>query len=538
MAEKQKSPTVHTMAASDADAVADSRTARVDIRPAVETMTDHAGPGPSRLLLKDDSDWLQWSDFTRTLLEEEDAWKIVAGKRTAPAGDETALREFNMKSATAARIIKEGLASHVYVQMLDLRSPKEIWEKLERVYNDRAALNERLNLRLILEYSWYARNSKKSATEIARQVKMFAYMLKRTFSDKERFFESFTQVVLEMSLPPSLSKGRAQEKTKLSGELDGQQQSEQVPEMLRLQNALKSLPSRLIPPDVVSEALVAVQYPVQTSSQIITSEQPIRIVSATTSASLSTDSNSGGVSTNVALSPSVQAPSLLLASKPKFPAHANSVTVSNTTSTATPHPPSEPSSTSVQTCAYCHLPGHSRKNCPHRPDDNECAYCHEHGHSLRVCPTRPSPDTCAYCHAPGHHIEQCQERPVRNYCHNCSSLGHLPDACPNPPKICFHCHEVGHRQSLCPYLKKGQVSGRSEGGDVVGESSQGKKQEKGKKKARRGTRGGQKHKKKGSQVEYREKNVSEKAVPDSAKAVIDGVMEDLRGQSSSLVDIW
>lgn len=531
------------MATSDADAVADSKTAQVDASPAADMRTNNVDSSPSRLLLRDDSDWLQWSDFTRTMLEEEDAWEIVAGKRTAPAGDDTTLREFNMKSATAARIIKEGLASHVHVQMLDLRSPKEIWEKLERVYNDRSALDERSNLRFILEYTWFARNSKKSATEIARQVKMFVYMLKRTFSDKERFFESFAQVVLEMSLPPNSSKDHEREKTKSSGEGNDEQGSKQVPGILRLKNSLKSLPSRLIPPGAVSEALVAVQYPIQPTSQTITSEQPVQHVPATTSKSLSIDSNSGGRSTNLALSPPDQAPSSLLATKPiQSSAHASSVSGSNTTSPAAPPTPSRPSSTSAQQCAYCRLPGHSRKKCPHRPGENECAYCHEHGHSLKACPTRPNPDACAYCHSRDHHIEQCLERPARNYCHNCSTLGHVPDACPNPQKICFHCHEVGHRQSLCPYLKKGQAQEKSEGSEIVGESSQGKnKEEKGKKKARRGTRGGQKNKKKSNGKEHREKNVAEeggRAVAESAKTVIDDVMQDIRGQGSSLVDIW
>ena len=159
-----------------------------------------------RMSLGGAEDWTHWSDFTRTVLEEHAVWDIVTGKETAPSSDIVAIQEFREKSAKAARIIKAGLATHIYTHVLHQRDPKKIWDKLESVCDGRDTKHQQMLMRMTLGIPDNETIMNKPDADRVSYVKMYVDLLEGSFKNKEQFFESLAVVLLEKSRPKDTSK--------------------------------------------------------------------------------------------------------------------------------------------------------------------------------------------------------------------------------------------------------------------------------------------------------------------------------------------
>ena len=78
--------------------------------------------------------WPQWADLTQTMLEEKEVWDVVDGTRAEP----TTAPQIGKKekdNAVASKIIKQGVSSDLYTNIIRKRNPQRYWETLRRIYS-------------------------------------------------------------------------------------------------------------------------------------------------------------------------------------------------------------------------------------------------------------------------------------------------------------------------------------------------------------------------------------------------------------------
>ena len=87
--------------------------------------------------LVDFSNWPVWSGITESMLIEKDVWDLVStGPR--PERQNTTLwakevKEDRMAVGIAQQIIREGVSDQIAFNIMDLKDPKEMWDKLKSV---------------------------------------------------------------------------------------------------------------------------------------------------------------------------------------------------------------------------------------------------------------------------------------------------------------------------------------------------------------------------------------------------------------------
>ena len=85
--------------------------------------------------MKGFENWPQWADLARTSLEEKGVWDLV--DRTRPPLAENAavvtIRNRDKEIALACSIIKHGIGSELYANVIGERNPINLWNTFERI---------------------------------------------------------------------------------------------------------------------------------------------------------------------------------------------------------------------------------------------------------------------------------------------------------------------------------------------------------------------------------------------------------------------
>ena len=76
--------------------------------------------------------WLQWADLTQAILKEKEVWDVV--DRSKP--DLTTAAQMKKKdnsNAISLKIIKQGVNSDLYTNIIGKHDPHQSWEALQKV---------------------------------------------------------------------------------------------------------------------------------------------------------------------------------------------------------------------------------------------------------------------------------------------------------------------------------------------------------------------------------------------------------------------
>ena len=76
--------------------------------------------------------WPQWADLTQAILEEKKVWDVVDGSHADPT-TAAQTRKKEKDNAVASKIIKQGVNSDLYINIIGERDPHRSWETLRQV---------------------------------------------------------------------------------------------------------------------------------------------------------------------------------------------------------------------------------------------------------------------------------------------------------------------------------------------------------------------------------------------------------------------
>ena len=116
--------------------------------------------------------WPQWTDLTQAMLEEKEVWDIVDRSRPDPT-TVAQTRKRDKDNAISSKIIKQGVNSDFYTNIIEERDSHQLWETLRRVCSQvgqgivYSILKELLNYSRIIKQLGY----EKRATTIFAEVK-------------------------------------------------------------------------------------------------------------------------------------------------------------------------------------------------------------------------------------------------------------------------------------------------------------------------------------------------------------------------------
>lgn len=157
--------------------------------------------GSKREKLKGFENWLQWADLTQAMLEEKEVWDVVDGTRPEPT-TAAQTRKKDKDNAIASKIIKQGVNSDLYTNIIGERDPHRSWETLRRVCSQvgqgvvYSILKELLNYSRVVKPLGY----EKKATTIFAEVKQLVQRLQSAVTEHRTIWDSITLVVALDSL--------------------------------------------------------------------------------------------------------------------------------------------------------------------------------------------------------------------------------------------------------------------------------------------------------------------------------------------------
>lgn len=159
---------------------------------------------PKREMLKGLDNWHRWAFLTRLRLKEKDVWDLVDGTRPALPENtsEYDMKVRTMKTATALRIIKQGVGPDLYDKIIHEESPKNAWATLERVSTQ---VGQAVIFSLVRELLNYPRLNKQKDFEtptirIFNDVKHIMLRLRAVVKDEQALLDLITLVVALDSL--------------------------------------------------------------------------------------------------------------------------------------------------------------------------------------------------------------------------------------------------------------------------------------------------------------------------------------------------
>ena len=83
------------------------------------------------------ANWPVWSGITESMLIEKDVWDLVLSgprpERQNPNLWTKEIKEDRMAVGKAQRIIREGVSDQIAFNIMDLKDPKEMWDKLKSI---------------------------------------------------------------------------------------------------------------------------------------------------------------------------------------------------------------------------------------------------------------------------------------------------------------------------------------------------------------------------------------------------------------------
>lgn len=101
--------------------------------------------------LKGIEEYPQWKFKTKLILEEKGLWNIVAGEEKPPT-DPAQTLNYHQRAATARADICLNVENHLLYHIISCKTPKEAWDALEKVYQDKAWSNIVLRKREFATY--------------------------------------------------------------------------------------------------------------------------------------------------------------------------------------------------------------------------------------------------------------------------------------------------------------------------------------------------------------------------------------------------
>ena len=131
-----------------------------------------------RKKLKGFENWPQWADLTQAMLEEKEVWDVVNGTRPKPT-TLAQTRKKNKTNAITSKIIKQGVHSNQYTNIIGERNPHQSWEILQWVCSQVSQgvvyliFKKHLNYPKVVKLLGY----KKKATTIFVEVKQLVQRL-------------------------------------------------------------------------------------------------------------------------------------------------------------------------------------------------------------------------------------------------------------------------------------------------------------------------------------------------------------------------
>ena len=166
--------------------------------------------------LKGFENWPQWADLTQAMLEEKEVWDVVDGSRAEPT-TAPQIRKKDKDNAIATKIIKQGVSTDLYINIIGERNPQRSWETLRQVCSQvwqgvvYSILKELLNYPRVAKPLGY----EKKATTIFAEVKQLVQRLQSAVTEERTIWESITLVValdslhddFEMTTAPLLHSG-------------------------------------------------------------------------------------------------------------------------------------------------------------------------------------------------------------------------------------------------------------------------------------------------------------------------------------------
>lgn len=83
------------------------------------------------------ANWPVWAGITESMLIEKDVWDLVSSgprpERQNPGLFSKEIKEDRMAIGTAQQIIREGVSDQIAFNIMDLKNPKEMWNKLKSI---------------------------------------------------------------------------------------------------------------------------------------------------------------------------------------------------------------------------------------------------------------------------------------------------------------------------------------------------------------------------------------------------------------------
>lgn len=99
--------------------------------------SNNGGTQAKREKLTGFANWPVWSGITESMLIEKDVWDLVSTgprpQREHPALFSKEVKEDRMAVGIAQRIIREGVSHQIAFNIMDLKDPKEMWDKLKSI---------------------------------------------------------------------------------------------------------------------------------------------------------------------------------------------------------------------------------------------------------------------------------------------------------------------------------------------------------------------------------------------------------------------
>lgn len=179
-------------------------------------MANDSSDDNKREKLKGFENWPQWADLTQAMLEEKQVWDVVDDTRPEPT-TAAQTRKKDKDNAIATKIIKQGVSSDLYINIIGERDPHRSWETLRRVCSQvgqgvvYSILKELLNYPRVAKPLGY----EKKATAIFAEVKQLVQRLQAAVTEHRTIWDSITLVValdslhddFEMTTAPLLHSG-------------------------------------------------------------------------------------------------------------------------------------------------------------------------------------------------------------------------------------------------------------------------------------------------------------------------------------------
>ncbi len=150
--------------------------------------------------------WPVWSGITKSMLIEKNVWDLVTTSPQPPRENpglwSKEIKEDRMTVGTVQRIIREGVNDQIAFNIMDLKDPKEIWDKLKSIYIE---VGQGVMYSILQELLHYPKITKpkryeKPVMQIFAEVKYLCKRLRTTMTPNRDLWDIIAIVIALDSL--------------------------------------------------------------------------------------------------------------------------------------------------------------------------------------------------------------------------------------------------------------------------------------------------------------------------------------------------